>query len=105
MTKKKILNTLCNTSTDSEVHSFCDNISNIESVLFGKLIKYEESHIPKEISTVKRQVKGKDLVFILINQKIHIISIRDRLTVREINNMYTGKKICSQSKFKRKTKR
>ena len=92
VTKRQILSTMCNTSTDSEVHAFCDNISQIKSVLFVRLTKYEENHISKELVNIKRQVKGQDLVFMLINQKMRIISIRDRLTVREINNMYKGDK-------------
>ena len=40
VTKKMILNTMCNTSTDYEVHAFCDNISKMKSVLFVRLTKY-----------------------------------------------------------------
>ena len=83
---------MCNTSTDNEVHAFCDNISKIKSVLFVRLTKYEQKHISKEKVDFKRKVRGQDLVFMLIKEKMHMISIRDRLTVREINNMYRGAK-------------
>ena len=97
VTKKKILNVTSETSTSDDVVLFCNTIDNIEEVLFVRLTKFEKNSSIMVESKKRRQVKGSDVLFLLMKKQLHMIQIKDRLTKREINNMYTGKKLYSQS--------
>ena len=79
-------------STTDDVRVFCDSIENIESVLFVELTKYDKNKNNGMTCRPKRQVRGTDIMFLLLEHKLHMIQIKERLTPREINIMYTGKK-------------
>ena len=92
VTIKKILNTQSEKSTPDEVKLYCQTIENIESVLFVELTKYNNYSTNKKSSGSIRQVRGTDIMFLLFNAKLHMIKIKARLTPREIDVMYTGRK-------------
>ena len=87
------MNVTSKTSTSDDVVLFCNTIDNIEEVLFVRLTKFEKNSSITVESKKRRQVKGSDVLFLLLKKQLHMIQIKDRLTEREINNMYTGKKI------------
>ena len=89
---KKILNKRSEKSTPDDVKIYCQSIDNIESVLFVELTKYNNYSSNKITCWPKRQVKGTDIMFLLLEDKLHMIQIKERLTPKEINIMYTGRK-------------
>ena len=99
---KKILNTQSEKSTPDDVKLYCQNIDNIESVLFVELTKYNNYSTKKNTCGSKRQVRGTDIMFLLLDSKLHMIKIKERLIPRELDIMYTGRKKIGWSKCKLK---
>ena len=92
VTMRKILNTRSEKTTPDDVKLYCQSIENIESVLFVELTKYNNYSTKKNTCGPKRQVRGTDIMFLLLDAKLHMIQIKERLTPRELNIMYTGRK-------------
>ena len=92
VTMRKILNTRSEKSTPDDVKLYCQSIENIESVLFVELTKYNNYSTKTHTCGSKRQVRGTDIMFLLLDAKLHMIKIKERLTPRELNIMYTGRK-------------
>ena len=72
VTFKKIRNMRSEKSTTDDVRVFCDSIENIESVLFVELTKYEKNSKNRITCGPKRQVRGTDIMFLLLEYKLHI---------------------------------
>ena len=58
------------------------------SMQFEKFDAFESS---SKYEQTKAILKGKVIVFLLFNECLHKLEITNILTIREVNNMYTGK--------------
>ena len=65
----------------------------LKSIYFVVLKKHNESAIVSENKKIHRQVRGKDTIFIPTTRQLHQISVSERLTVRELSQMYSGIKL------------
>ena len=84
--KAFVADSTCNDSVDL----FCDNLPEIENIFFIQLEKHTSTNIDCLAVGNKRQVRGKDFLFIPTSEHFHQISIHERLTTRKIHQMYTG---------------
>ena len=91
--KKKIKAFISSTDCEASVDLFCENLGEMDKIYFVEFEKQESTNRDCNVSSKSRQVRGRDLLFIPTAQRIHKISISNRLTVREVCQMYTGVKI------------
>ena len=93
VSKKRIKAFISDTTCNDSVDLFCDNLPEIEKIYFIQFVKHNATNSECLSLGNKRQVRGKDFIFIPSAERFHQITINERLTSREIHQMYTGVKL------------
>ena len=87
---KKIKAFISSAACEGSVDLFCENLGEMDKIYFITFEKHESTNRDCNLSSKSRQVRGRDLLFIPTAQRFHQISISNRLTMREVCQMYTG---------------
>ena len=93
VSKKRIKAFISDSTCNDSVDLFCENLPEIEKIYFIQFEKHNATNTESSSLQNKRQVRGKDFIFIPSAERFHQITINERLTSREIHQMYTGVKL------------